>query len=93
MKAKDSKNTHGTLFDQTRATIFFGTPHRGMLVDDILDMIGDSSRRVQLVKSIKTGSVELRNELKRFINYSVEIKLKIINFKEIEETRKLKKEC
>lgn len=91
MKAKDFESLHGTLFSRARATLFFGTPHRGMLVEDILTMIGDDSHRATLVKSLETGSVELQRDLKRFINYSFIIKLKIINFKEIELTRKLEK--
>ncbi|KAL0633622.1 hypothetical protein Q9L58_007446 [Maublancomyces gigas] len=91
VKAKDFESLHGTLFSRARATLFFGTPHRGMLVEDILTMIGDDSHRATLVKSLETGSVELQRDLKRFINYSVIIKLKIINFREIELTRKLEK--
>lgn len=81
------------LFQHTRATLFFGTPHRGMLVDDILNMIGDRSQRLKLVESLTTGSEELRRELERFINYSVSTDLKIVNFKEKDRSRKLKQVC
>lgn len=93
VKAKDNENIHGSLFSRTRATMFFGTPHRGMLVDDILAMIGQSSQRIPLVRSLETGSPVLKRELESFINYSAIIKSKIITFKEGEQTRRLMKEC
>lgn len=93
VKAKDNENIHGSLFSRTRATMFFGTPHRGMLVDDILAMIGQSSQRIPLVRSLESGSPVLKRELDSFINYTAIIKSKIITFKEIEQTRRLMKEC
>lgn len=93
VKAKDNENIHGSLFSRTRATMFFGTPHRGMLVDDILAMIGQSSQRMPLVRSLESGSPVLRRELESFVNYSAIIKSKIITFKEMEQTRRLMKEC
>ena len=66
---------------------FFGTPHRGMVVDDILRMLGENSPRQELVESIAAGSAELGGELERFVNYCTKIKL--FTFKETERTRKL----
>lgn len=81
------------LFSNTRAAIFFGTPHRGLVVDDILAMLEDGSSREALVKSIQTGAGNLESELARFINYSAEARMKIISFKEMERTKKLKQVC
>ncbi|KAA8894721.1 hypothetical protein FN846DRAFT_785990 [Sphaerosporella brunnea] len=91
VRAKESEKIYGSLFRCTRATIFFGTPHRGLSVDDILDMIGDHSSRVELVKSLQTGSQELAAELRRFKNYVADAKIKIVSFKESEQSLKLKK--
>lgn len=89
MKAKENDRDHGALFDSTRATIFFGTPHRGLLVDDILAMAGDDSPRASLVKSIASGSHALNTELTKFIKYSTS--LRIVSFYETSQTRKLVK--
>jgi len=68
--------------------IFFGAPHRGLVVDDILPMLGEGSPREALVKSLTSSSLQLRSELRRFINYSSQFK--IVSFRETGLTRKLK---
>lgn len=90
VKANENKGRHGALFANTRATLFFGTPHRGLVVDDILAMLEDGSAREALVKSIQTGAGNLESELTRFINYSAGARIKIVSFKEMEKTKKLK---
>lgn len=82
---------HDSLFSCIRATIFFGTPHRGLVVDDILAMLNQNPPREPLVESIRTGSAELNNELRRFINYSALMNLKIVSFKETKRTKKLRR--
>lgn len=88
VKAKESERLYRSFFSSTKATIFFGTPHRGLVVDDILAMLGEASLRQDLVRSLTSRSLQLRTELKRFINCTTN--LKIVSFKETELTRKLK---
>lgn len=89
MKAKGNVRAHGALFQSTRAAIFFGTPHRGLLVDDILAMVGEGSPRVALVNSISSGSNVLKIELEKFFDCSAS--LRIVSFYETMQTRKLVK--
>lgn len=91
MKAKDNPLKHGPLFMSTKAAIFFGTPHRGLVVDDLLAMIGEGSTREDLIKSLEVGSQELKRELSRFIHALTVNKMKIVTFKEIGQTRRLVK--
>lgn len=88
MKAKESEYSHGSLFRRTRATMFFGTPHRGFLVDDILAMVNGSTR-LALVKSLEEGSEGLATELNKFITYAAGHGMRIVSFKETQQTRKL----
>lgn len=82
---------NGNLFRSTRATIFFGTPHRGLQVDDILAMTEDGSARANLVSSIAVGSTDLEKKLEVFKGCAAT--LKIISFYETTQTRKLVKVC
>lgn len=89
VKAKENDQVHGTLFESVCATIFFGTPHRGILVDDILAMVGEDSPRLDLVNSIALGSDALKTELVKFIHCSSS--MRIVSFYETTQTRKLAK--
>ncbi|KAI5839115.1 hypothetical protein DFP73DRAFT_484559, partial [Morchella snyderi] len=90
VKAKESEFSHGTLFRRTLGTMFFGTPHRGFLVDDILAMVNGSTRAA-LVESLEEGSEGLATELNRFITYAAGHGMRIVSFKETQQTRKLQK--
>lgn len=69
----------GDIFKSTFATAFFGTPHRGLFVDDILKMAGKMEKeRIELVRSICEDN--LRDELKKFIRLAPG--LKILSFYE-----------
>lgn len=89
MKAKENDRVHGTVFKSVCGTIFFGTPHRGIIVDDILAMVGEGSPRTELVKSIALGSDALKAELAKFIHCSEP--MRIVSFYETTQTRKLAK--
>lgn len=67
------------IFKSTFATAFFGTPHRGLLGDDILKMASKMEKeRIELVKSISEDN--LCDELKKFIRLAPG--LKILSFYE-----------
>jgi hypothetical protein len=91
VKAKENPKNYGPLFNNTRAIGFFGTPHRGFPVDDILAMVGGKSSRNALVKSLQSGSPELAAGLTRFTNYSAGANMKIMSFKEGAQSLKLEK--
>lgn len=94
MNAKEKKH-YNEIFESTRAMIFFGTPHRGLLVDDLLRTVGEKSTRERLIESLKSGSEELQRVLDRFIDYiqlqsdTDDRKLMIQSFKETKQTKRL----
>lgn len=57
----------------------------------MLAMLELDSPRKELVLSLSNASNNLGSELKRFINYTSRTNLKIVSFKEIHQTRKLKR--
>lgn len=75
-----------SLFENTKATIFYATPHRELVVDDIISMTGDDSAREDLVKSLRHRS---EGDLHKFKDCTSPYGLKIISYKEIEPTQKL----
>jgi hypothetical protein len=78
------------IFKSAFATAFFGTPHRGLLVDDILSMTNEmEEERIDLVRSIGGGD-NLRDELENFI--SLAPGLKILSFYEQMKGKRLKKD-
>lgn len=83
----DESHVLASLLPATYATIFFGTPHRGLVVDDIRSMLGENSPRVGLVDSISEKSGDIQTELTKFLNYVTDIK--VVTFYEMRETRKL----
>ncbi|KAF8534801.1 hypothetical protein BDD12DRAFT_858610 [Trichophaea hybrida] len=79
-----------SMFEKTHAVMFFGTPHRGMLMSDILDMLEpDSREKNQLIRSIDQNSDYLGRELERFIN--CDKRPKVVSFYEQQQTRRLVK--
>lgn len=75
-----------SLLPATYATIFFSTPHRGLVVDDIRAMLGENSLREGLVDSIREKSDDLQTGLTKFLNYATSIK--ILTFYEMKGTRR-----
>lgn len=75
--------THSTglafrsIFKATYATVFFGTPHRGFAVDDILGIIDKKtgSGRVALVESIRKNSAHLTIGLDSFLSFATRFKI------------------
>lgn len=69
---------------------FFGTPHKGMVVENLLEAMeatGVSQERIELVKSIESNCETLKEEVRRFINLCSNIK--ICTFTETEQTAKV----
>ncbi|RPB09223.1 hypothetical protein P167DRAFT_511146, partial [Morchella conica CCBAS932] len=86
-RESDLGTEQNRIFSATHLTIFFGTPHRGFVVDDIRASLEEGSSRHSLLDSIEKGASILASELSRFIDYSDNIK--IVNFFETHQTRKL----
>lgn len=93
MKCKELSGSDASaddIFKSAFATAFFGTPHRGLLVDDILSMTNEmEEERIDLVRSIGGGD-NLRDELENFI--SLAPGLKILSFYEQMKGKRLKKD-
>lgn len=83
-----AKETHADIFDSTRATLFFSTPHRGLLAADILAMLGQHSPRTDLLHSIEPHAEVLASELSRFIDAAVAFR--VVSFVETHPTQRMK---
>lgn len=59
MNAMLQRTGNGVLFQSIQATIFSGTPHHNLDVDDILAMTEVCLARANLVSSIVVGSTDL----------------------------------
>jgi hypothetical protein len=70
-----------------RAMTFFGIPHRSMLIDDILQRLGETSPARALIESLAISSAELRLQWLRFIPEATNIKIFV--FKEAKRVRKM----
>jgi hypothetical protein len=71
-----------SIHQATRGVIFYGTSHRGLLVDDILSMLHPEEHpdRAKLINSINKNSDLLHSELERFVDFAMQ--LRIISFYE-----------
>lgn len=77
-----SKSTYGIFF--------LGVPHRGLWVDDMLDMlrsIHPNHPREELVKQLQVDSLSLRSQLDKFRNLCQDYEL--VSFYELGQTRQL----
>lgn len=73
----------------TKAIVFFATPHRGLLFDDIVEMVGEGSPRLDLVHTIERG--QDAEHLLSFNSYAEEEHFGVVSFQETMETRKAEK--
>jgi hypothetical protein len=85
---------NGDLGDQslvkaTYAVLFFGVPHRGLFIEDVISMVKEESQqqRIPLLEEINRASQLITSELESFINLAVD--LKILSFYETGQTRKV----
>ncbi|KAF8540589.1 hypothetical protein BDD12DRAFT_832783 [Trichophaea hybrida] len=80
-------NSLDCLLKATCGILFFGVPHRGMLVKSVVDalMRGGHTGQLELLKEIDQGSKTLEIELRRFIDLCP--LFKIYTFHQMLETR------
>lgn len=84
---------HATIVALHKATygiLFFGTPHKGLVIDDIQRMVAgeDQHPRMDLLEQIRQKSDLLTNQLVDFKNLIRD--RKIVSFYETGQTRRLK---
>ncbi|KAI5839395.1 hypothetical protein DFP73DRAFT_484041 [Morchella snyderi] len=84
---RESPQRKGNLFKMTKAIVFFATPHRGMLFDDIREMVGDGSPRLDLVDAIGRGQEAV--DLLSFTRYTEEEHFRVVSFHELLQTKRL----
>lgn len=93
MKAvQTDERGHATIAALHRATygiLFFGTPHKGLVIDDIQRMIAgeDHHPRTELLNQVKVKSDLLVYQLAEFKNLIQD--RKIVSFYERQQTRRL----
>ncbi|RDW73410.1 hypothetical protein BP6252_07317 [Coleophoma cylindrospora] len=85
-----NEHDHATIAALHKATygiLFFGTPHKGLVIDDIQRMISGEDRhpRAELLEQIKTKSDSLTYQLVDFKNLIRD--RKIVSFYEMQQTR------
>jgi hypothetical protein len=90
-RERDDEPVTHSVFTSTHAVMFFATPHRGLIADDILKVLNPETDadRIRLVNSINSNSDRLTEELRRFINLTR--KLKVVSFYEQQKTKGLVK--
>jgi len=81
--------TIAALHKATYGILFFGTPHKGLLVDDMQRTVAgeDQRPRKKLLEQIKQKSDQLINQLVDFKNLIRD--RKIVSFYEMHQTRRL----
>ena len=92
MRAKDSDDAGiKSIFATTHAMLFFGTPHRGLFIEDVISMVDEESQpnRKRLVEEIERECGSITSDMERFINLAKD--LKILSFYETLETPKVAK--
>jgi hypothetical protein len=92
-KGKDRDIMCQSLVKATYALLFFGVPHRGIKLDDVVNMLeGESQAQgVSLVQEIIAASSEITIDVERFINLTMD--MKIVSFYETGLTREVAKVC
>ncbi|KAE8453005.1 hypothetical protein EG329_012192 [Mollisiaceae sp. DMI_Dod_QoI] len=89
---QDINPTVAALYNAISLMMFFGTPHRGLMIDDIQTMVCEDSSnpRVAVVEEIRHGSQRLEDQLHDFKNLIRH--RRIISFIEMQQTRRLVKD-
>lgn len=88
MDARDHA-TIAALHKATYGILFFGTPHKGLLIDDIKQMVvgDDDHPRTELLEQINVKSDLLMYQLVDFKNLTRD--WKIVSFYETQQTKQL----
>jgi hypothetical protein len=84
------------LFDSTRAIFFFGTPHQGLEVNELLSMVEDKlpgeTSRFELVKQLREGSNFLDTQRDDIVNlWGPTSNIQIFSFYETKRTQTVTK--
>jgi hypothetical protein len=81
--------TVARLYKETYGILFFATPHKGLMIDDMKRMLadGDDHPRNALLQQIEQNSALLLSQLVDFKNLTRD--RKIVSFVEMEQTRRL----
>lgn len=90
-RASDEDLAAQSLVRATYGVLFFGVPHRGLFIDDVINMVEAESQhqRIPLLKEINKTSEFITSELESFINLAA--RLKILSFYETAQTRQVMK--
>ncbi|KAK5656647.1 hypothetical protein OQA88_4627 [Cercophora sp. LCS_1] len=67
--------TTTSLVTATRGILFFGVPHSGLFVEDVVSMVGEGHPRKQLVEKLSKSSDALRSQLRDFRNIARNFKI------------------
>jgi hypothetical protein len=84
---QETDATTAALFPATNAVMFFAVPHYGIVVDDMMKMLGPDHPREQLLKELSSGQHSLGDQLEHFIN--IIQGRKIVSFVEAQQTKRL----
>ncbi|KAH9869852.1 hypothetical protein J1614_006772 [Plenodomus biglobosus] len=86
---EDDHATIASLYNATYGMLLFGTPHKGLVVDDIQQMLSgqDKHPRSKLLQQIKSESDLLANQRVDFTNLIRD--RKIVSFYETQQTKRL----
>src|SRR5450432_1074947 len=90
MAKQADEEDHPTITSLLKATygiLFFATPHKGLMIDDIQSMIAEDHARNNLFQQITSKSGLLINQKDDFTNLIRD--RKIVSFFETEQTRRL----
>lgn len=83
---------HG-IYKSTCAALFFGTPHRGFDIENILTMVDQSNykERADLVNFLRPDSEDLKKILREFLALDVLDRIKIVSFYEMMKSQQIVK--
>ncbi len=73
--------------------MFFGVPHKGLFIGDLISMLGSDHPRQELVQQLGETSELLRSRLADFKRICRQYGFKIASFYETRQSRHLKLVC
>ena len=79
------------IFQAVRAVFRFGAPHRGMCVDDLVEMAEElpADHRMGIIDYLREDSGQLAKDLSSFITLAADVQ--IVSFYETKMSQKLQK--
>ena len=79
----------GKLVKATFGLFLFGIPHRGLILDDLRQMLGSDNPRHKLLKDLEPDSDFLTSQRKKFVNILDTQRIKVVSYHEKHETGRL----